>query len=329
MRRLSLQIGCLALRSGVLYVGRHVRRAQVRLFDLDGHALAGGFSVGEGSTAVAASGIAWWKRAEIRHFLNGVVRGFNVFGREGLRLGPEDLAAHPEPLKVPDVSSAIGRPLALDAEGSADDLRLVVGSDGDRRHALQVFGPGGELLRSLRPRGESHGRFQGVAGVSLSGRWIAACEPRPGRVQLFRDLDHHFSFPVQVAGRAVEPRAVALLPDGGTLVACAGAYSGVLRFDAAGRPAGELVPGGREPGQVEDPSDLAVEPGREELRARVAVIDQSGDRLQVFSLAGAYFGSVEGLLEDPAAPSSRSTGDPSSRTDGATLSDADPELADS
>lgn len=304
MRRLSLQIGSLALRSGVLYVGRHVRRAHVRLFDLDGHALAGGFSVGDGSTAVAATGVAVDedRRVWLADPLNGVVRGFNVFGREGLRFGPEDPAAHPEPLRQPDVARAIGRPLAVAAEGSADDLRLAIGSDGDRRHGLQVFGPEGHLLRSLRPRGESHGRFQGVSGVDLSGRWVAACEPRAGRVQLFRDLDHHFSFDVRSASGPAEPRAVALLPDGGTLVACAGEHSAVLRFDASGRPVGELVSAGAAEGQVQDPSDLVVEPGREELRTRVAVIDQSGDRLQVFSLAGAYFGSVEGLLEDPIAP---------------------------
>ncbi len=303
MRRLSIQIGCLAQRSGVLYVGRHVRRAHVRLFDWDGHALAGGFSVGDGSTAVAASGLAVDedRRVWLADPLSGVVRGFNVFGREGLRFGPADPASHPEPLRMPDVASAIGRPLCVAAEGSADDLRLVVGSDGDRRHALQVFGPQGHLVRSLRPRGESHGRFHGISGVDLTGRWLAACEPRARRVQVFRNLDHHFSFDVRAAGRQVEPRAVALLPDGGTLVACAGEVSGVLRFDAAGRLAGELIGEGAGEGQVLDPSDLIVEPGREELRTRVAVIDLSGDRLQVFSLTGAYFGSVAGLLEEPSS----------------------------
>jgi hypothetical protein len=293
----------LALRSGVLYVGRHVLRAHVRLFDLDGHALTGGFSVGDGSTAVAASGIAVDedRRVWLADPLNGLVRGFNVFGREGLRFGPEDPAAHPEPLRQPDVARTIGRPLAVAAEGTADDLRLVIGSDGDRRHGLQVFGPEGHLIRSLRPRGESHGRFQGVSGVDVGGRWVAACEPRAGRVQVFRDLEHHFSFDVRAAGGRAEPRAVALLPDGGTLVACAGEWNAVLRFDGAGRLVGELAPGGEAAGEVLEPSDLVVEPGREELRTRVAVIDQSGDRLQVFSLSGTYFGSVGGLLEDPLA----------------------------
>lgn len=301
MRRLSLQIGCLALRSGVLYVGRHVRRAHVRLFDLDGHALAGGFTVGDRSTPVAASGLAVDedRRVWLADPLNGVVRGFNVFGREGLRFGPEDPSAHPEPLRQPDVARAVGRPLAVAAEGSADDLRLAIGSDGDRRHGLQVFGPEGHLIRSLRPRGESHGRFQGVSGVDVSGRWIAACEPRAGRVQVFRDMDHHYTFEVRAAGGRAEPRAVALLPDGGSLVACAGEVNAVLRFDGAGRLVAELASGGEAEGQVFEPSDLVVESGREELRARVAVIDQSGDRLQVFSLSGTYFGSVEGLLEDP------------------------------
>lgn len=301
MRRLPLQIGCLALRAGVLYVGRHVRRAHVRLFDLDGHPLTGGFSVGDGSTAVAASGLAVDedRRVWLADPLNGVVRGFNVFGREGLRFGPEDPATHLEPLRQPDVVRAIGRPLAVAAEGSADDLRLAIGSDGDRRHALQVFGPDGHLIRSLRPRGESHGRFQGVSSVDVRGRWIAACEPRAGRVQVFRDLDHHFTFEVQCAGGRAEPRAIALLPDGGSLVACSGRVNAVLRFDGAGRLVGELVAGGESEGEVLEPSDLVVEGGREELRTRVAVIDQSGDRLQIFSLSGTYFGSVDGLLEDP------------------------------
>ncbi|CAN0326390.1 unnamed protein product, partial [Scytosiphon promiscuus] len=63
----------------------------------------------------------------------------------------------------------------------------------------------------------------------------------------------------------------------------------------AGRLVAELASGGEAEGEVFEPRDLVVASGREELRARVAVIDQSGDRLQVFSLSGTYFGSVEGL----------------------------------
>ena len=107
-----------------------------------------------------------------------------------------------------------------------------------------------------------------------------------------------------------------MLDDGGTLVACAGEHSAVLRFDAAGRRVGVLAPMGDAEGQVEDPSDLVVERGSEELRARVAVIDRSGDRLQVFSLSGAYFGSVQGLLEEHPAETERAEATSSEQPEG-------------
>lgn len=289
----------LALRDRVLYVLRYERTAHVRLYDLDGRELEGGFAFRDQQRSqTAATGIAVDRdrRIWVASPDAGCVRGFTVFGSERLRLGPseEQRGALTRAELVADRAGVLDRPVAVACDGSSDDLRLVVGSAGRRRHGLHVFGPEGDLLRSLRPMGESHGKFDGVEGVAIAGNLVFACEPRRGRVQVFRDLDFHFAFRIEGPRGAVgRPRGVAPLADGRLVVVHGGDFSGVSVVTADGRPLDQVAGVGTAGGALLEPSDLVVEEGPPHPRTRVVVADEDGERVQVMTLDGRSYGSLE------------------------------------
>lgn len=289
----------LALADGVLYVLRYERTAHVRLYDLDGRELEGGFSYRDRErpqTTAFGLAVDRDRRLWIADPEAGAVRGFTVFGSERLRLGPseERRAALDAVELAADRAGVLHRPTAVACEGSADGLTLLVGSAGRRRHALHVFAGDGELIRSLRPMGDSHGRFGGVAGVALDGRYAFACEPRAGRIQVFRDLDFHFAFGLpDVRGATPEPRSVARLADGRLVVAWGGERSGVGIVSPDGRPLAVLAGHGTADGEVVEPSDVVVEPGPPRSRTRVVVADADGERVQVLTLDGRCYGALE------------------------------------
>jgi hypothetical protein len=289
----------LALRDGVLYVAGSGPHGRLALFDLDGRPLPGGFPLSDGARVGAGiTGLAVDRdrRLWLADPQAGAVRARTLFGVEILRLGPDE-RRRSELSAVElhaDRAGVLGDPVAVACEGSSDGLALLVGSRSPRRHGLQLFDGAGQLLRSLRPRGASQGRFEGLAGVALAGRFALACEPRRGAVQLFRDLEFHGELRLAPAlGAGLEPRAAQRLEDGRLVVAYCGRRSGVALFDRDLEFDRSLAEHGGREGQVHEPSALVIEPGRTEAETRVVVADADGDRVQVLTLDGRAYGAID------------------------------------
>ena len=275
----------LSISSGVVVLSRPIEG--IGLFDLDGRRLARDFRpapVLEGArTQLAGVGVDGDRRAWIADPAGSAVRAFTPFGLEVARLVDQSRASI-------DAAGRLGRPWSVAVRGDADGLELLVASRDRHRHALQLFDESGRLVRSLRPAGDSHGRFDGLEGVAFDGRFVYAVEGG-GRVHVHRDLEHHFGF--EVEGRGTALRAVAPAGNGRLLVLCATA--GLLLFDASGRVVAHPVVCGDDEGQLDGPSDLAVERGSTDERRRILIVDREGERVQVFSLAGKCFGSFADL----------------------------------
>jgi hypothetical protein len=181
-----------------------------------------------------------------------------------------------------------------------DDQRLVVGLGGLRRQGVQVFDGEGAFLGALRSQGELDRPFRRVVSVSLGGRFAYVCEAGAARVQVFRDGEFHFLFHVPRA-RGVDadvlPRAVAPLPDGRLVVACAAADAGehagsaLLLVDGAGKLLRVLAAHGTDEGHVFEPGDVVVDVGACDKSTRLAAIDLDGERVQVFTLEGVCYGA--------------------------------------
>jgi hypothetical protein len=298
----------LAIDGGVLFVLDSGPGPRLSLFDLDGRLLQGGFPLdGVQGPAPGACDLAvdQDRRVWLADPLAGVVRGCTLFGRETMQLGAPVEPDASELERRADRAGALGSPVAVHLEGSSDDLRVLVGSRGRRRHGLQLFDAEGALIRSLRPRGESHGRFSGVEDVQLDGRFALASEPREGRVQVYRDLDFHalVSLPAR-HGERLEPWAARRLVDGRFVVAFGGTRSGVALLSRDGRFELELAGDGEAEGQVREPRALVVEPGRTDALTRLFVSDREGERLQVLTLDGRVLGELDLGVLDGRGPAS-------------------------
>ena len=284
--------GSLALRGGVLYVGRYEQTAHVRPYDLDGRPLADGFSFrGPHGEPVTLGGLdvdedhhLWVADSAARR-----IRTFSVFGREVGGFGGGDA-------KSRDERGALGSPVDVAVAKDGDDPTLLVATAGWRRHAVQLFGGDGRWIGSLRPEGNPLGRFNGVRRVAVRGPMAYVCEARAGRVQVFRDGDFHFLFrlPARESGR-FEPVALAPLEDGRMVLATGGTHSALLLVDPAGRLLRVLAERGPDAGRVLEPADVAVEEGGSERETRLAVVDRDADRVQVFTLEGRCYGALEVL----------------------------------
>jgi hypothetical protein len=284
--------GCLTLKDGVLYVGRHELTAHVRPYDLDGRPLAPGFSFRgpEGEPVVLAGlDIDADHHLAIARSASSRVRAFSVFGREARSFGGAVRSER-------DERGSLGAPVDVAVATRDDDPVLVVASGGWRRHAVQLFRCDGRWIGSLRPEGNPLGRFHGVGRVASLGRMIYVCETRAGRVQVFRDGEFHFAFglPVASAGR-FEPVSAAPLEDGRLVIAAGGTHAALLLVDAAGRLQEVLAERGEEAGRVLDPGDVVVEEGAGGASTRIALIDRDAERVQVFTLDGRCFGALERL----------------------------------
>lgn len=284
--------GTLSLRGGVLHVARHVRRAHVQPFDLDGRALGPGFSFGGraeaplelGGIDVDSDRQVWTVDGRA-----GEVRAFSLFGRESAAfLG---VAAERD-----DVRGVLADATDLALHETEDALSLVVSRGGVRRHGLALLQRDGRLVESLRPLGDPLERFGGISRVVQHGPWTYACEPTLGRVQVYRDFEFHFSFRIELrAGERAGPLALAALPDGRLVIALAGSSTALVLADAAGRVLAPLARTGDGPGELREVGDVAVEAGPSERESRVAVIDRDAERLQVFTLDGRCLGEFEAL----------------------------------
>jgi hypothetical protein len=290
--------GSLALRSGVLYVARHEGEAQVRPYDLDGHALGHGFALrgpeGErctlGGIDVDSDHQVW-----LADGANARVRAFTLFGRVSRTF--REASAGGERGGRDDVRGSL-HALADVAvrEREDDELRLVVASGGWRRHAVQVFRDDGRCVVSLRPEGDPLAHFHGAVRVAAHGRWTYVCETLAGRVQVFRDDEFHFAFrlPVRHGGR-FEPVALAALEGNRMVIATGGADGALLLVDGAGRLMRVLAERGEGHGQVRDVGDVVAADGGSERETRIAVIDRDSERVQVFTLEGLCHGELGSL----------------------------------
>jgi hypothetical protein len=296
--------GALALRNGVLYVGRHEQTAHLRPYDLDGRALGLGFSFrGPGGAACLLGGIdvdedhhVWVAdRASSR------VRAFSLFGREvaGFQ-GQGDGSRDARGVLRPAVDVAV---VPNDDQDADDSPSLIVASGGRRRHAVQRFRADGTWQDSLRPLGEPRGEFFDVRRIVVHGSKVFVCEGRAGRVQVFRGGEFHFAFrppdPRPPSARRgdgiVEPVSLAVLDDGRMVLATGGAWAGLMLLDASGRLLELLAEPGLAEGRLSEPGDLVVEEAGGDPRARIAVIDRDAERVQVFTLEGRCFGALESL----------------------------------
>lgn len=282
--------GSLALRSGILYVARHEGEAQVRPYDLDGHALGPGFALrGPEEERCALGGIDVDSDHQVwlADRANARVRSFTLFGRASRTFGAPSSGSD-------DVRGSLHSLSDVAVQESDDDeLRLVVASGGWRRHAVQVFRDDGRCVVSLRPEGDPLAHFHGAVRVAARGRWIYVCETLAGRVQVFRDDEFHFAFrlPVRHGGR-FEPVALAPLEGNRMVIATGGADGALLLVDGAGRLMRVLAERGDERARVRDVGDVVAADGASERETRVAVIDRDSERVQVFTLEGLCHGEL-------------------------------------
>lgn len=284
--------GSLCLRSGVLYVARHAQAAFVRPYDLDGRPLSRGFTLlAEDGESCVAGGIDVDsdRQVWVADRSAGCVRAFNLFGVQTARIdgaerGRED-------------ARGVLRAVTDVALSEDDEQRtLTIASRGWRRHAVQVFRSDGTCLASLRPEGDPLGRFRDAVRVAVRGRFTYVCEYGAGRVQVFRDREHHFTFrPLDARGVAVQPAALAPLADGRMVIAAGAEDARLLHYDGSGRLIRELARTGGDGVDLRHPGDVAAEDGGDEGSARVAVIDCDAERVQVFTLDGACHGELPEL----------------------------------
>lgn len=286
-----MSFGALCLRKGVLYVSRCDQTGYVRPYDLDGRALSAGFAFrGRDGTPWNLGGIAvdadhqiWIGERDAQR-----VAAFSLFGREVKHV----VGA---PRERDDARGNLAEIVDVALTAVEDEEQLVVASGGSRRHALQIFDVSGRCLQSLRPLGDPQAHFQGLSRVAAYERWLYVCERGAGRVQVFRDREFHFAFSVPAANGRFEPVAIAGMAEGRMLIATGDANSALLLVDSAGRLLRVVAEAGALEAQVLDPVDVVVEQHEPESRARVAVLDQDAERVQVFSLAGRCHGALESL----------------------------------
>ena len=284
--------GALCLFHGVLYVGRHAKSATVTAFDLDGRRLQRIASFRDeraGRSSAAGLSVDADHRLWVADSGAGRVRGYSLFGVEVVSLVSESTQE--------DRAGTLGRPVDVLALGSDEELVLVVASSGRRRHAVQVLQPTGGQQLSLRPLGDPQGRFENVVAVAARGeRELLVLEAGARRIQVFRGGNYHYSIDLRDVVGEAWPSALCLTPDGDWIVAATGPRGGVWMGKDHGQRAQTLATHGTGEGQVEDPCALALEPAYGVQPARLFVMDQLGDRVQVFTLEGVCYGAFSALV---------------------------------
>lgn len=281
--------GCLALQGGILFLARHARSVEIRAYDLDGARIGEGFRfTGANGARARADGLAVDRdmRLRVADSVARAVRTFTVFGQE---LDP--LAAS----GADDTAGNVGEPAAVAVDGIEGDQRVLVGSRGVRRHAVQCFDRALNLLYSLRSRGDAAEPFKDVVRVAIDGRFQLVCEAGTGLVQVFREGEFHFALkPPRPRGATHDPipTAARRLSDGRFVVATSSpAAGGVHLLAATGRLIHTIAYPGERAAAVFEPTDIALLEGANDRRTRVAVVDSDGDRVQVYNLEGVCYGS--------------------------------------
>ncbi len=283
--------GSLCLAGGILYVGRHAKTATVSSYDLDGRHLQEHVRFrdpGVGRSSASGLAVDAHHRIWVADSAASRLRCFTLFGREIAVAGGESTDSA-------DRAGSLGTPVDVLAVEREADLELCVASGGDRRHAVQWLALENGRTLSLRPLGDPDGRFQGVVRIAWLARYLWIVEARAQRIQVFRDGEFHYAFRIPRAQGFAEPRAIAPLDDGRAAVVVGGEPSAVLLLDRSGRILDVLAEGGDEPGRIREPSAIVLERGTSDRRSRVAVLDQGGDRIQLFNLEGRCYGAFAEL----------------------------------
>ena len=271
--------GSLALKDGVVWVARHGSEWQVAAYNLDGHRLGPGFSLGtfeSGAPQVSGLEVDSDRGLWLADSASEGVRAFSVFGVEG------DSIEH----------AYLGNVSSVAVRGEDESKQIFVASSGLVHGNVQLFDGEGKRVGALRSLGDPAMSFRDIAGIAVSEGLAYVCERRGAVVQVFRGLEFYFAFGL---GSDFEPTAAAALSENRVLVTSGGERAGLHLFDAAGRHVAQLAQGGSGDGELLEPSDVVVSEGREERLTRIVVIDSDGDRVQVFSLAGECYGAFPDL----------------------------------
>jgi hypothetical protein len=280
--------GGLALDRGTLWVAWYEKTAHVAPFDWNGRSVARGFSFCDariGRASVRDLALDDDRNLWIADEASSRLRRFSVFGQELGGLGlplDEPLLDEPRAEAENDAPSKVRRPTAVVASGDSDGLELLVGCGGARRHALQLFTGEGQLISTLRSLGDPHARFQGISGLCRRERLIAICEEHADRIQIFRDLDFHYSIVLPADFRPTDLKFLS-----GDRLLISGA-PGVFIYTIASRDLHQLAP---KTDPFDNPLALAVEERSTDRKSRLAVLDRLATRIQVLNLQGRLYGT--------------------------------------
>jgi hypothetical protein len=289
-----------------LWIAHGVSSTHLAPFDLDCKRIGPGFRLrgsDGGGTDVRGIAIDADHRVWVADAASGSLRAFTMGGAQiGEILSSGDPAS--------DSPAAYGDPAGIAAQGVESDARLLLSRGGAKRHALLLVDPTRGTTLSLRPDGNPRGIFSRLGGVALAGRRVYACEAGRRVVQVFRDGDFHYQFPIPDPTHGISPRepcAVAALTDGRSLVACNGAECGaVFIFDPGGGCTGLLASGeagdSAEGGRFEDISGVAIAEGATDRSSLAFVLDRDGDRVQTFNLDGRCLGAFHNLQATAETP---------------------------
>jgi hypothetical protein len=288
----------LAVHRGLVVLGRHRKTAEVRLFDLGGRLLGGGFAFRDeraGRSSCAALAVDSDRRIWVADAPAGCVRAFTVGGREILKLAPT-LAARSARDADPRASAALCAPVALAVREAGDELLLAVATYGDGRCLLQLLDPSGIVLATPRPPGHPVAHFRDVRALAFARRELYVADAGRGAVQVFRDMEYFFSIALpRASGQPAEPVGIAPLDDGRLVVLCGGRAGVLWLVDRSGSVRRVLARAGQARGELDDPTALAVAAGSSDRDTLAVVADQSGLRVQVFTLEGRALGVFDEL----------------------------------
>ena len=311
-----MSLGALALCNGVLYVARCTHATHVRAFDWDGTPLGEGFRArGPQGEEVGASAMCVDRdhRLWVADREGSRVLGYSVHGRlvaciesvgqakrRRLDLTRETAGDHPGALWQ---TSGLGLYERFDEDGQGC-IELYVGCAGVRRHALQRYSDSGQCLDSLRSEGLAGRCFDDLCSLACADGRLWVAESGAKRIQVFRRGEFHVAwrFP-SASGAALVPIAVAALPDGRAVVAARSPLEVVFLVDRDGRWVHTIAQGpdvgaqGRATNQagISHVVALAAQAGDSDGTTRIAVMDQDGERVQVFTLGGRCFGALTDL----------------------------------
>lgn len=289
--------GSLALDGGTLYAGVAAKTAEVAAFDLEGRPLRAPIRFKDaraGRSSISGLSVDGDHRLWVVDAVAGTLRTFSSFGREAAALDVTVASAE----RAPVLLGRVWKPVDVEAAGTAEAGWVAVAGGGEQRQAVQLFEPTGAFLAALRAHGDGQRPFRGVVRVAALGPLFYVVESEARTVQVFREREFHFAFRLTGrGGSALEPRALAPLPEGRAVVLCREPEAALFLVDAGGAIVRRLDGGGEL--ALEDVCDVVAEPGREEPGTRVFVLDQGGLRVAVFTLAGRELGSFATFARAP------------------------------